>query len=110
MGTRNITMVIDKEGDVKVGQYGQWDGYPSGQGLTILDFLSNTDLNEFQEKLSKCKFLTEEEVEKINDDDWENNYPQLSRNVGGEILGHIMDSDGLELIDKSEFVDDELVC
>jgi hypothetical protein len=33
MGTRNLTLVYYK------GQYGQWDGYPDGQGLTILHFL-----------------------------------------------------------------------
>jgi len=38
MGTRNLTMVINK-GKTKVAQYGQWDGYPSGQGATILEFL-----------------------------------------------------------------------
>ncbi len=38
MGTRNLTMVISK-GETKVAQYGQWDGYPSGQGVNILEFL-----------------------------------------------------------------------
>ena len=39
MGTRNVTMVIHK-GETKVAQYGQWDGTPDGQGVTILGFLS----------------------------------------------------------------------
>ena len=28
MGTRNLTCVF-KDGEYKVAQYGQWDGYPS---------------------------------------------------------------------------------
>ena len=36
MGTRNLTKVIDKNGVIKVAQYGQWDGYPAGQGVTAL--------------------------------------------------------------------------
>ena len=27
MGTRNLTMVINQEGEKKVAQYGQWDRY-----------------------------------------------------------------------------------
>ena len=38
MGTRHLTCVV-KDGDYKVAQYGQWDGYPSGQGIDILTFL-----------------------------------------------------------------------
>ena len=52
MGTRNLTMVIHKE-EPKIAQYGQWDGYPSGQGSTALKFLfkmMNED-KEFAEKL-----------------------------------------------------------
>ncbi|KEQ67683.1 uncharacterized protein M437DRAFT_37791 [Aureobasidium melanogenum CBS 110374] len=38
MGTRNLILVYYK-GQYCVIQYGQWDGYPAGQGLTILNFL-----------------------------------------------------------------------
>lgn len=41
MGTRNLTIVIDKQGALKVAQYGQWDGYPSGQGAVVLEFAKN---------------------------------------------------------------------
>lgn len=30
MGTRNLTMLIS-DGETKVAQYGQWDGYPGEQ-------------------------------------------------------------------------------
>lgn len=55
MGTRNLTMVIDRKGEIKVAQYGQWDGYPSGQGATILEFAKD------KEKMSKL----EKELEKM---------------------------------------------
>ncbi|KAI4717164.1 hypothetical protein E4T48_06644 [Aureobasidium sp. EXF-10727] len=38
MGTHNLTLVYYK-GQYRIIQYGQWDGYPSGQGLKILSFL-----------------------------------------------------------------------
>ena len=44
MGTRNLTMVINQEGETKVAQYGQWDGYPSGVGASVLSFLKNKEL------------------------------------------------------------------
>ncbi len=44
MGTRNLTMVINQEGEKKVAQYGQWDGYPSVVGLGVLNFLKNKEL------------------------------------------------------------------
>lgn len=34
MGTRNLTIVRDE--NLLFGQYGQWDGYPSGNGLEVL--------------------------------------------------------------------------
>ena len=43
MGTRNLTIVRNKEGIIRVAQYGQWDGYPEGQGITALNFIKNKD-------------------------------------------------------------------
>lgn len=40
MGTRNLTCVW-LDGEPKVAQYCQWDGYPEGQGLTALRFLKS---------------------------------------------------------------------
>lgn len=37
MGTRGLTMVIC-DGETKVAQYGQWDHYPEGNGITCLEF------------------------------------------------------------------------
>lgn len=60
MGTRNLTFVIDKEGQVKVAQYGQWDGYPSGQGATILEFAKDKEkMQKLESALNKIKFYNE---------------------------------------------------
>lgn len=49
MGTRNLTAVY-LDGQYKVAQYGQWDGYPEGQGITVLTFLRDKmDLELFKE-------------------------------------------------------------
>ena len=38
MGTRNLTIVYSN-GEYKVAQYGQWDGYPEGLGVQLLKYL-----------------------------------------------------------------------
>jgi hypothetical protein len=38
MGTRHLT-IIKHEGQIKLANYGQWDGYPSGQGRNIIEYL-----------------------------------------------------------------------
>ncbi len=134
MGTRNLTMVIDQQGETKVAQYGQWDGYPSGQGLTILNFLSKTNKEKFKKRISKMRWMTKEEAdavdkeaEKLSDLEWEIKYPYLSRNTGGDILELITDGEitintgfgekrilkGVEvkfLSDNTSFAADSLFC
>lgn len=67
MGTRHLIEVIDEYGDLKVSQYGQWDGYPSSAGVDILNFLKKIDLEDFKTRLLSCEFLTEEELEKLDE-------------------------------------------
>jgi len=57
MGTRNLTMVISG-GETKIAQYGQWDGYPRGQGKTCLEFLKANNLDKFKEKLKLLRWET----------------------------------------------------
>lgn len=58
MGTRNLTMVINKKGELKVAQYGQWDGYPSGQGAVILEFAKDKDkMKRLEQELDNIKFF-----------------------------------------------------
>lgn len=51
MGTRNITNVY-VNGEQKLCQYGQWDGYPTGAGRDIMDFIRRTDDARMVERLA----------------------------------------------------------
>jgi hypothetical protein len=63
MGTRNLTCII-KDGLFRVAQYGQWDGYPSGAGAYILNFLNNQDnIQLLENALERVKFYADGELE-----------------------------------------------
>ena len=86
MGTRHSQMVINKEGEVKLRQYGQWDGYPSGQGLKVLQFLRNSNLEKYYEEVNKLREITDDEAKEINKlENWSVEYPYLSRDCGSNI-------------------------
>ncbi len=59
MGTRNITQVI-LNGTTLVSQYCQWDGYPDGQGTTVLEFLKQMDRKQFERRLRACVQLEDD--------------------------------------------------
>jgi len=50
MGTRNITRVVS-EGQLKVCQYCQWDGYPTSAGKEIVDFIRSSDDEKMVQQL-----------------------------------------------------------
>lgn len=125
MGTRGLTKVIDAEGVIKVAQYGQWDHYPEGQGITILNFL-NRDVyavGELEQSLDKCYFVSAPDRELIYAE-YQDKYgdsthlkkfsamlPSLSRDTGGDILNVIRWSAGkVPLVDESDFENDDLFC
>lgn len=58
MGTRNITRVVFNN-ELKVCQYCQWDGYPTGAGRDICDFIRSHDDAHMVERL---KHVTLSEV------------------------------------------------
>jgi hypothetical protein len=90
MGTRNVTMVISKEGETKIAQYGQWDGGPSVNGKKILEFLLSADMKRFENRVSKLSWLSPEQAMRIDQDkDWVEHYPYLSRDCGTEILSAV---------------------
>ena len=112
MGTRHLIAIV-QGGEYKVANYGQWDGYPSGQGLTILRFLRNSNLDRFAEKVAKCSFLNDAEIEEINAEaNRVGKLPDhLSRDLGAKVFQLIMDSDeGFKFHNSLNFAADGLYC
>lgn len=126
MGTTNLTAVF-YNGEYKVAQYGQWGGYPGGQGLTALNFLRNEmDETQFKQKLSKTSFISEEGRAELfrkygadkngymSEEDVDRllrDCPQFSRDYGAKILTIVQNSsDGILLQDFIEFAADSLFC
>jgi len=111
MGTRNLTMVV-KDKKTKVAQYGQCDGYPNGQGKTILKFLGNkkrvADLKKYVDNLSFVTPEDEAELEKLGEN-WKKTWGHLSRDVASNILNLIVEAKGnLKLQNQEEFAGESL--
>ena len=111
MGTRNLTMVVSNN-QTKVAQYGQWDGYPSGQGVDALNIMSkivwDNKLSEFKEKVDRLSWLTDEQIDDLNlQSDVLKKHPYLKRDWGAKILNAIMYGelvyDGIFGSEKYEF-------
>jgi hypothetical protein len=122
MGTRNLTVVKNKEGETKVALYGQWDGYPSYSGIQALEFLRDEGNQALlSAKLDLVQFITDEECDELynaskSSTDWENKdfltaYPGLHRDTGIGILSIVANAVyPIKSIDNSEFRNDELFC
>lgn len=125
MGTRNLTAVY-VDGEYRIAQYGQWDGYPEGQGLTCLMFLRD-DMDEklFRERLRETRFMSYEEIRDIYikggaDENGfitvadarkvEQRYPGLDRDLGASILLKVQNGTAKELQDSIEFAAKGLFC
>lgn len=119
MGTRNLIAVYI-DGEYKVAQYGQWDGFPSGQGSDILHFLRE-EMNEeiFKQALRNTTYIDPEKLHALNEkygakNGWismENanrmkaDYPEFSRDTGAGILSIIQNHpEGMELNNAISFV------
>jgi hypothetical protein len=114
MGTRGLTKVI-KNDKVVVAQYGQWDHYPSGQGLTALNFLRDeANVEKLEKGLYWLYETNEEDIEKTIErtgDNFQTAYPSLIRDTGAEILGLIANAKGaLPVLLNTDFENDELFC
>lgn len=127
MGTRNLT-IVQKDNQYKIAQYGQWDGYPSGNGIIILNFLKKVDLEKFKKKIDTVKLVTNEDINKywadigvdvekerfVSMDVSEKFYklhPSLSRDLGASVLDYIMEEDNVvESYLDIDFANDSLFC
>lgn len=128
MGTRHMIGVISNK-KYRIAQYGQWDGYVSGQGATVLNFLKEADLKVFRQKLANTFFVTKEDLRQyyIEAGDSPNNtsgfvsmeiadklkelHPSLHRDIGGNILQHVYESTTrVPLVDNSDFIEDDTFC
>lgn len=129
MGTRHMIGVV-KDGIPRIAQYGQWDGYPSGQGISVLKFLQSNKLESLKKNIGKCFFLTESEykalwlnefgididvehfVKSETSEKFHKAYPQFSRNMGSDILHFVADStkEEIALLDNYNFAYDSLFC
>ena len=120
MGTRNLT-IVHKNGEYKVAQYGQWDGYPEGLGVTLLNFLKNVNMDSFRNAIDNVSFYTKEEIDEVNKTideirkdipnySWQKDFPQLSRDTGGDIL-NLITFKGVNKVNNSiDFAADSLFC
>lgn len=122
MGTRNLTCVI-KDGDFKVAQYGQWDGYPSGSGVNILAWLSDPKasferLAEVVDNVIRMRGNEENQtwVEIDKEDglvipvaDFDK-YPSFTRNMGSEVLEYLVSTENPIVVLDEKFAQDSLMC
>ena len=125
MGTRNLTAVY-VDGEYRIAQYGQWDGYPDGQGMTCLGFVRD-DMDEklFRERLKEVRFLTKEEIgelyKKYGEDeqgmirliDYDvlvRDHPGLSRDYGAKILYEVQQGKVKELSNAAPFAAEGMWC
>ncbi len=132
MGTRHLIGVV-VDGAPKVAQYGQWDGYPDGQGLKCLMFVRELQETEGAEKLfadacRKLTWLTDEgfrkawetvlgrepkERETVTLDEskaFESKFPWLHRDAGAEVLRYVYSGRDVQLRNSWGFAGDSLFC
>jgi len=118
MGTRHLTAVYI-DGQYKIAQYGQYDGYPEGAGVAVLNFARTlADKSRLAGFMAQW-FSTEElrtidkaiEDKKLSHADWRSAYPQLDRTLGSEVLDLVMNQElGIKLFNDLNFAAESLFC
>jgi hypothetical protein len=127
MGTRNLT-AVKISGEYKIAQYGQWDGYPGGQGATAVEFLRGKGNRErLKRALKHCVWVTQGELDaktkELGIGEWMTPeeaaryhaaFPFMSRDHGAEILRMVAtapkEARPIKLRNSLEFAADSLFC
>lgn len=128
MGTRHLIAVV-VDGEYKIAQYGQWDGYPDGQGLYVLNYLKTLDLAKLAEKARAASEVTVEQKKQLwlevghdldksdgrvdfpTADRFKQKWPHLDRDHGACILETIISApSGLLIENNLSFAADGLFC
>ena len=127
MGTRNLT-IVRLDGKIKVAQYCQWDGYPTGQGSDIAKYLHSKsfDLSKLKKKVSELTWASKKEIKETwieagasphSDevtfdiaDKHTKLYPEFSRDTGADILRLIQKGKVKKLDNRYSFLKDGLFC
>jgi hypothetical protein len=128
MGTRGLTKVIYKGKNI-IEQYGQWDHYPEGQGVTMLYTLQDPKTVEnFISKIPQIYYPSETEVDAIakpfedgsmpgmmtmdSGNRFAEKYPTLTRDTGAEIFRVIAnwDDSSIPIVKDKGFEEDTLYC
>lgn len=117
MGTRNTT-IVQIDGEYKIAQYGQWDGYPGGVGTGILNALSDGFSRETLKGLIReIKPLAKDDLDALwmecgkSMDVFKSRYPHLSRDCAGDALLELIKQGKVAAVRLDlEFPGDSLFC
>jgi hypothetical protein len=129
MGTRNLTVLVS-EGEIKIAQYGQWDGYPDYMGINILKFLREFDVEIMKKQVKNVIFVDENKQKEIDlylkeigstngylnneqSDLYNEKYKFLNRSIGSDILEMVYDEEynkPMLLNNSITFSGDSLFC
>lgn len=131
MGTRHVIAVV-KDGEFKVAQYGQCNGYPSGNGSNFLNFCkTRSHIEKLKKALDRVRFIDHNGKDKEFVEDYNKNCPVWSndpdnrteeqkrwhnlfdsRNLSYVVLKHIILCDDEEILlhNSIDFVDNSLMC
>lgn len=128
MGTRHLICIV-VDGKFATAQYGQWDGYPSGQGQEIVSWLKEhypEDLDRLKLHARNVIVLTPEVMRRRWDscgadgsgmvgmdvvNKFDAQWPHLRREHGSKVLNYFLNTDKPEVSEQNPgFAADSLFC